>query len=239
MRYLITISYDGSNYSGYQKLKDAPTIQEELEKCLKVINKKEVSVKSSGRTDKGVHALAQMCHFDLDINVPTKRLINAMNSSLPDDIRVIKCSLVKDDFHARFSVKEKTYKYVINMGSYDLFNNRYLYNYCNKLDVLKIKKASKYLIGERSFKPFVSGYRNNYDSAIRSITIKKTGDILTIRFVGKSFYKYMVRNMVGALILVGNGKISIDDFKKIIESNKEYSYFTVPANGLYLEGVKY
>ena len=239
MMYLITISYDGSKYYGFQRLNDKPTIQKELEDALLIINKKPVLIKGSGRTDRGVHAIGQKCSFKLDVAIPEKRLINAINSLISDYIRVIDCKIVQNDFHARFNTKSKTYKYIINLGEYDVFRNDYLYNYCNKLNVNNMRKASKYLIGKHSYKSFVSGYRDNYNSEIYSIKYIKQNDELIIFFSGKSFYRYMVRNMVGALILVGNGKMSIDEFKKMIDSDKSYTHITAPPNGLYLESVLY
>ena len=240
MKYLITVSYDGSKYYGFQRLNDLPSIQKELEDALSVINKDKVYVKGSGRTDRGVHAIGQRCHFELKCDIPCERLINAINSLLSNYVRVLDCIKVNDDFHARFSVKKKIYKYIINMGKYDVIKQDYLYNYCKKLDIKSMKRASKYLIGKHSYKVFVSGDRDNYNSEIYKIIFKKEKDILTITFEGKSFYRYMVRNMVGALLLVGCGKISIEEFKNMIDSDEnKYTYITAPSNGLYLESVEY
>ena len=239
MRYFITVSYDGSSYYGFQRLKNLPSIQSELEKALTIINKKSVLIKGSGRTDAGVHAIGQVCHFDLDVCVPANRLLNAINSLLPKNIRVIKCVTVSNDLHARFNVKSKTYKYVINLGKYDLFMENYLYNYCNELDIKSMKKASRYLIGKHNFKAFVSGYRDNYNSEIYSIKFIKNNNLLTIKFCGKSFYRYMVRNIVGALMMIGTNKLSIEEFKHMIDNDNTYSNLTVPPNGLYLERVDY
>ena len=240
MKYLITVSYDGSKYYGFQRLNDLPSIQKELEDALSVINKDKVYVKGSGRTDRGVHAIGQRCHFELKCDIPCERLINAINSLLSNYVRVLDCIKVNDDFHARFSVKKKIYKYIINMGKYDVIKEDYLYNYCKKLDIKSMKRASKYLIGKHSYKVFVSGDRDNYNSEIYKIIFKKEKDILTITFEGKSFYRYMVRNMVGALLLVGCGKISIEEFKNMIDSDEnKYTYITAPSNGLYLESVEY
>ena len=239
MRYIITVSYDGSRYNGFQRLKDLPSVQSELECALSVINKDKVLIKGSGRTDRGVHALGQVCHFDLDVDVPPKRLINAINSLLGDYIRVIDCKRVSNDFHARHSVKSKTYNYLINTGEYDVIKQDYVYNYSKELNIKLMKKASKYLIGKHSYKAFVSGYRDNYNSEIFKVFFKKKKNILSITFSGKSFYRYMVRNMIGALIMVGNKKISIDQFKDMIDNEIQYSYLTVPPNGLYLERVDY
>lgn len=240
MKYLITVSYDGSKYYGFQRLNDLPSVQKELEDALSVINKDKVYVKGSGRTDRGVHALGQKCHFELKYDIPCERLINAINSLLSNYVRVLDCVKVNDDFHARFSVKKKIYKYIINMGKYDVIKEDYLYNYCRRLDIKSMKIASNYLIGKHSYKVFVSGDRDNYNSEIYKIIFKKEKDILTITFEGKSFYRYMVRNMVGALLLVGCGKISIEEFKNMIDSDEnKYTYITAPSNGLYLESVEY
>ena len=240
MKYLITVSYDGSKYYGFQRLNHLPSIQKELEDALSVINKDKVYVKGSGRTDRGVHALGQKCHFELKYDIPCERLVNAINSLLSNYVRVLDCIKVNDDFHARFSVKKKIYKYIINMGKYDVIKQDYLYNYCKRLEIKSMKIASNYLIGKHSYKVFVSGDRDNYNSEIYKIIFKKEKDILTITFEGKSFYRYMVRNMVGALLLVGCGKISIEEFKNMIDSDEnKYTYITAPSNGLYLESVEY
>lgn len=240
MKYLITISYDGSKYCGFQRLNDLPSVQKELEDAISIINKDRVDVKGSGRTDRGVHALGQRCHFELNYDIPCERLINAINSLLSNYVRVIDCVKVDNDFHARFNVKRKIYKYIINMGKYDVIKEDYLYNYCKKLNINNMKRASRSLLGKHSYKVFVSGDRDNYNSEIYDIKFKKDKDILIIEFIGKSFYRYMVRNIVGALILVGSGKITIDEFNNMVDNEEtEYSYLTVPSNGLYLESVEY
>lgn len=240
MRYLITVSYDGSKFFGFQRLNDLPTVQKELERALSVINKSDVHIKGSGRTDRGVHAIGQKCHFDLDVNIPPKRLVNAINSLLSKYIRVTDCIIVDNDFHSRFMVQKKQYSYIINIGKYNVLKEDYVYNYCHDLNIKEMIKASKYLIGKHDFKTFVSGFRDNYDSEIFDVKFDIDEDFITITFIGKSFYRYMVRNMVGALMLVGESKISVDEFKNMIDNgSNKYTYMTVPANGLYLERVEY
>lgn len=240
MRYLMTVSYDGSKYYGFQRLNNEKSVQAELEKALSKINNSEIFIKGAGRTDRGVHAKGQCCHFDLDVVIPPERLVNAVNSLLDKYIRVLDCKYVDEEFHARFNVKEKTYKYLINMGEFDPIKEDYVYNYGYNLNIKNMKKASKYLIGKHSYKVFVSGERENYNSEIFNVKFDCYDKYLSITFVGKSFYRYMVRNMVGALILVGRNKISCDGFKNMIDSEKtNYTYMTVPANGLYLESIKY
>lgn len=240
MRYLASVQYDGSLFYGFQRLKSNRSVQNELEKVLKKINKSEVLVKGAGRTDRGVHAKAQMCHFDLDINIDEKGLKSAMNSMLPSDIYINCVKRVNENFHARFLVKKKIYTYVINMGEYDAINDKFVYNYCRMLDIKKMKKASKLLVGKHSYKAFVSGSRDNYDSQIYNIKIKKHNKKIYISFIGTSFYKYMVRNLVGALIAVSNNKLTFNDLTEMLKlGEKKYIYTTVPSNGLYLDYIEY
>lgn len=240
MRYLISVSYNGSKFYGFQRLDKKRSVQLELEKVLSKLNKTVIYVKGAGRTDRGVHARDQKVHFDLSVDIPANRLVDAMNSMLSEDIRVNSAEIVSESFHARFDVKKKVYTYVINMGEYDPINNDLVYNYNRKLDVKAIKKASKYLLGINNYEAFTSGERDSYNSIIYNIKISKKKDLLYIKFEGKSFYRYMVRNMVGALMLVGTGKAKPIAIKEMIDSkNNKYNYMTVPANGLYLDKVMY
>lgn len=240
MKYLVSVAYDGSKFYGFQRLNKKKTIQGELEKALSKINKTVVTVKGAGRTDRGVHALNQQVHFELTQNIPPERLIDAMNSLLDSGLRVNSCKLVDDEFHARFDVQKKVYNYYINLGKYDPIRNDYIYNYNYPLNIRLMKKAAKELIGPHSFEAFTSGERESYNSIIYGIKFSKKKDILCISFTGKSFYRYMVRNLVGALMLVGREKITVAEFKDMLESKKnKYNYTTVPANGLYLMDVTY
>lgn len=240
MRYLISISYNGSKFYGFQRLDKKKTVQGELEKALTKINKTVVYVKGAGRTDRGVHANDQKVHFDLSVDIPPNRLINALNSILDNAIRVNDCVYVDNTFHARFDVKNKRYVYIINLGKYNPIMDDLVYNYNRDLDIMSMKKASKYLLGMQSYEAFTSGERESYDSIIYKVNFKKKKDYLYITFEGKSFYRYMVRNMVGALMLVGTNKIKPIDMQDMILSKKnKYNYVTVPANGLYLDKIQY
>jgi len=239
MRFLLSVQYDGSNFYGFQRLNNERSVQGELEKALTKINKAEVTIKGAGRTDRGVHAKDQKCHCDLDISITEEGLKKALNSMLPQDIYITKCEKVSSDFHARFMCVKKTYKYIINMGEYNSIINNYVYNYGKKVNIKKLKKASKVLLGAHSFEAFVSGVRENYNSVIYNIKFKVKNDILTIEIEGKSFYRYMVRNIVGALINISEGKSAIDDLKHMVNNGKKKNYLTVPANGLYLEKIEY
>lgn len=243
MRYLITFSYDGSKYNGYQKQLDVRTIQAELETALKTINDgKDVSVSASGRTDRGVHALNQTAHFDLDINITTEKLKMALNSLLPKDIYVKKVAEKDNDFHARFMVKSKVYFYKINLGEYNPIEKDYVYQYNKELNIDLMKKAIKLFEGKHNFKSFTASadLRDDYVRTIFKADITREEDILTITFEGDGFLRYMVRNMVGLLIEIGEGKRDISSVNKIfsMEDRKE-SGKTAPAEGLYLKEVYY
>ena len=240
MRYLVTISYDGSNFYGFQRLKNKRTVQEEIEMVLKIINKKDVEIKGAGRTDKGVHAYGQRAHFDLDIDIPKDRLIKAMNDSLPDDIRITAIEEVDNDFHARFNVKKKIYQYKINLGKYDPLKNNYYYQFDYNIDMDILNKAKEILKGEHNFKNFVSGERDNYDAIIYDIVLEEKEKILTITFEGKSFYRYMVRNMVGAMLDVATGKQTLDTLKEMLDNVEVVKQMScASAQGLYLMKIYY
>ncbi len=240
MKYLASVSYDGSKFYGFQRLNEDPSVQGELERVLTKINKKSVEVKGAGRTDRGVHALDQKIHFGLDVNIPTDHIKEAMNSLLCPYVHVNNVKEVDDDFHARFSVIRKQYDYYINVGEYDPIKEDYLYNYNRKLDVDKMKEAAKYLLGGHSFEVFTAGERDNYDSIIEEINFEIENDIIKISFIGKSFYRYMVRNLVGALLVIGQGKAEPEEMKKVFEKGKNVlNFVTAPSNGLYLKEIMY
>lgn len=240
MRYLASIRYDGSNYYGFQRLKDNKTVQGELEKAISKINKKPTQVKGAGRTDRGVHAYNQMVHFDLDIDITPESLTKAINSCIDKGIYINYCTHKPENFHSRFEIKRKIYEYKINIGTYDPIIDRYIYNYNNKLNVNKMIEASKYLIGRQSYEAFVCGKRDNYNSEIYDIKINQEKSIITLQFIGNSFYQYMVRNMVGALIMVGEEKIKPIAIKEMLEQGMNlYHYANTPARGLYLMEIEY
>ncbi len=241
MRVLLTIAYDGSNYCGYQKQPKKKTIQSALEEVLKVINKAPTPVSGSGRTDSGVHALGQKVHFDLLPSMNEIQVKDAMNSLLPEDIYVKEVKFVGSNFHARFDVKEKTYLYKINLGEYDPIAKDYIYQYGKKLNINSIKRAAKYLTGTHNFKAFTKvEEEKDFERTIYEITIKKKGNLLEFEFTGNGFLRYMVRNMVGTLIEVGEGKRKPSSIQDILESNdRKKAGKKAPACGLYLKEVVY
>ena len=243
MRYLIKFSYDGTNYSGFQKQKGLNTIEEKLEEALtKINNGKKTTITATGRTDKGVHALCQYGHADIDVNINEKKLKRAMNSNLPEDIHVIETKEVDNNFHARYNVKEKEYKYYINIGEYNPIERNYVYQYNYNLNIDNMKKAIRFFEGEHDFRALVTDNKEK-ENCVRTITytnIELKDNKIIITFRGNGFLRYQVRNMVGLLIKIGENKISPDSVDKIIESkDRTKASKTAPSEGLYLTKVIY
>ena len=246
MRYFMTFSYDGSDFKGYQKQPNSRTVQGELESVLKRINgDREVSVVASGRTDAGVHALNQKAHFEMDIEIECSKLLHSFNSMLPEDIHIKQLEEVSDNFHARFDAIGKEYIYQINMGEYNPLERKYVYQHSNKLDVAEMQRAMKYLEGTHSFRAFTK-VDEEKDDYVRTLSqtnlLRDLKDVnkITLVFVGNGFMKYQIRNMVGALILVGIGKKTSVDIKFLLESkSREKALKGAPACGLYLEKIEY
>ena len=246
MRYFITFSYDGSGFSGYQKQPKERTVQKCIEDVLKEINGgKTVSICASGRTDAGVHAINQKAHFDMDIKITCEKLLKGMNSLLLPDIYIKSVLEVDEKFHARFDAIGKEYVYLINTGEYNPIERNYVFQYCSKLDVVAMERGLKYLEGEHNFKSFTKVNEEIVDY-VRKISqtslVRDSKDInkLVITFVGTGFLRYMVRNMVGLLIEIGEGKRKPEDVIDILKyEDRTLSGKTAPSCGLYLRNVFY
>ena len=242
MRYLMTFSYDGTNYNGYQKQPNKNTIQDEIELALEKINNKKITIHASGRTDAKVHALNQKAHFDLEKEIDENKLKKAINSLTSDSIYIKEIEKVKDDFHARFDVVEKEYIYKINMGEFIPTDRNYIYQYNKKLDIQEMKKSFKYLIGTHNFKSFTKTNieKEDYIRTIYDIDLIENEDIIVLTFKGNGFLRYMIRNIVGTLIEIGENKRKSSEIKHIIESkDRTLAGKTASPVGLYLKDVKY
>lgn len=237
MRYLAIISYDGSKYYGFQRQKSLKSVQGEMEEYLSKLLDEEILIKGAGRTDRGVHAKGQCFHFETNKDINTKQIKRELNSFLKY-IKVKKILKVNDDFHSRFSVRKKHYSYHISFNKND-YDSEYVY-FQKKIDIKKMKEASKLFLGIHNFQNFVSGTRDNYECIIYKIRFVRIFNKLTIHFYGKSFYRYMVRNMVGALIDIGKGKCDKSYITKLLNSPKtDKMLSTAPAKGLVLEKIYY
>ena len=246
MKFFITFSYDGSSFNGYQKQPSKRTVQGEMEKVLKQINdNKKVDITASGRTDAGVHAINQKAHFSLNIDINTDKLKKALNSLLPKDIYVKQVENVSEEFHARFSAIGKEYIYKINMGEYNPIERNYIYQYNSKLDVVEMERALKYLEGTHNFKTFTKSDEEKEDY-VRTISqtsiVRDSKDVnqLTLTFVGTGFLRYMVRNMVGTLIEIGEGKRKSEDIIDMLKKeDRRVAGKTANPEGLSLRNVFY
>lgn len=243
IRYLITFSYDGTNYKGLQKLKTGHTIQGVIEDALQKINKGQpVKIYASGRTDAKVHAFCQKAHFDLSLKFNCEQLKKAINNNIPADIYIDKVEVVSADFHARYDVKTKEYVYKINMGAYNPLERNLVYQYNKNLNLIEMERALKFLEGEHDFSYFTSKQETKKDCTrylLLAHLIKKDDKIMFV-FVGTGFLKYQVRNMVAVLMAIGEGKLKSEAIMVIL-GNKDYNLKVrkAPAVGLYLSNVVY
>lgn len=242
MRVLCKVSYDGSNYFGYQKQNNGNTIQKTIEDCLKIICKKEVIIHSSGRTDAKVHAYGQMFHFDTDINMNENNWIKALNSLLPKDIRIVKVYFVEDTFHARFSAKEKNYIYKINIGEYNLFEKNYITQINQKIDLEKIREASELFIGTHDFKNFCANNEldADYIRTIFSIDLNINNNYIELSFKGTGFKRYMIRMIVGTILEYAKGRIDLEYILERLDTTIfNTTHYNAAPEGLYLNKVFY
>jgi tRNA pseudouridine38-40 synthase len=241
------LEYDGTNYAGFQKQFNIKkkSISEVIENAIFLISKENVKITVAGRTDSGVHALGQVIHFDLTKEVSAKKFPLALNSLLKnEDISVLSCDLVDQNFHARFNAKSRYYRYVIcnRLAKLVLQKNR-AYHIPLELDIQKMKVASKFLIGQHDFSSFRDSECQS-SSPIRTVDeikiIKECSDQIYLEFKAKSFLHHMVRNIVGTLVWVGSGKINPQEIKNILDAkNRRKSGPNAPACGLYFLRVDY
>ena len=242
MRYKLTVSYDGYNYMGFQIQNELDTIELELMKAFNKLLNVDVKVYPSGRTDRYVHAKGQVCHVDLDIDIPEYGLMKGLNAYLPNDIYIKEVEKVNDEFHARFSAIKKEYRYYINIKEYDPLTIRYL-PYIPNLNLEAMLDAVKLLVGTHDFKGFASASideRKPTVKTIYSIDIINHGDKLEFIFIGNGFLKYQIRRMMGIIVEIGKGRFTKDKITEILElKNPQDSKYILDGCGLYLEKVYY
>jgi tRNA pseudouridine38-40 synthase len=243
--YKIILKYDGTRYSGWQKNKNATdTIQEKLETLLSKLFDEKVDVIGSGRTDKGVHALGQVANFHVSEQIDAYQLQKDINHYLPDDIGVISCEEVPEQFHSRLKAKSKTYRYTFYKeyrGTKPVFERKYMTSLDRKLDVKAMERAIPFLVGEHDFKGFSSDKtKKTTTRTIESISIVENDETIVFEFVGNGFLHFMVRILVGTLVEIGLGKRKTKTIGNIFENKvREEAGYLVPAEGLALVEVKY
>ena len=242
MRYKATISYDGYNYMGFQIQHDLPTVELKLKEAIKKMLDVEVTIAASGRTDRYVHALNQVIHFDLERDINPNNLKRGINSFLPEDIYVKKIERVSDDFHARFSAKSKEYHYLINTLDYNPLTYKYM-PYIHNLDIDKMDEAIKLFMGTHDFKGFASAQIDKRKDTVKTITeakIIRYEDKLEFVFIGTGFLKYQIRRMMGLLIEIGLSKETKEKINLVLDKkDPKISHKVAPGVGLYLWKVNY
>ncbi|WP_152657732.1 tRNA pseudouridine(38-40) synthase TruA [Oceanobacillus sp. CFH 90083] len=240
-----TIAYDGSGFAGFQVQPDHRTVQGMLEKVLAKMHKGEmIRIQASGRTDTGVHAVGQVIHFDTPLTIPERNWKQAINTLLPDDVWITTVEKVPDTFHARYSVKQKEYHYIVlNREDPDVFRRNYALHFPKSLDMKAIQAACKHLEGAHDFTTFSSAKSSVKGSKVRTLfqasCMKKEDDIEFV-FRGSGFLYNMVRIMVSALLDVGIGKRNPEDIPALLAAKERGQLGkTISPNGLYLWKVSY
>jgi len=240
----ITIEYDGTGYHGWQRQKNDRTIQGELEKAILAITAQKVSLTGSGRTDAGVHAYGQVANFQCKTDLGAQELLGGLNSLTADDIVIHRCEEVAAAFHARYDAKSKTYVYkLLNRPNPAAIGRHYVWHIRKKLDLAAMRTASAHLIGRHDFKAFEgagSPRSHTTRNVFKANLVDEGNGYLAFEIEADGFLRFMVRNIVGTLVKVGLGKISPDEFKRILESrDRDQAGATAPAQGLFLVEVTY
>lgn len=239
----LKISYDGSNYHGWQVQKNAITVQEVFQNAVEKVFRKKLDIKGCSRTDSGVHANMYCLSLKTDMNISNESVVRALNTYLPKDIAVNSCEEVDDDFHARYSVKSKEYIYKLYNGKIrNPFLEKYAFQYRYPIDVDYLDKEAKAFIGTYDYSGFCSAHSGVEDTVrtVKNFTVWREGDMVYFKVEADGFLYNMVRIMVGTLLFVSEGKIKEGELNEVILSkNRKKAGKTAPAQGLYLNKVNY
>lgn len=240
----LTLAYDGSRFHGWQRQKNGLTVQEILENKIAVMTQEPTCVVGSGRTDAGVHARAQVCHFLTQSTIPCEGFERGLNSLLPEDIRVRRADVVPGAFHARYSARSKVYAYYLLLRSEaDVFLRKTTWHVPGPLDLHAMHHCLARIEGEHDFSSFRSTGSTNRNPVRRVLRADLHGperDILVITLEANGFLRHMVRNIVGTLVDVGRGKIPKEAFPGILEAgDRQKAGIKAPPGGLFLMAVRY
>ena len=242
-RYKIVIQYDGTNFSGFQSQKNLSGIQDKIESSIFVLNNnKKVKIYGASRTDAGVHALGQVAHFDLDSKLTDKELHRAINARLDKEIRISHLSKIEESFHSRFDAKSKEYNYLCCLSDNPLYLKDHYH--VKNIDIKLLMEVSKIIEGKHnflSFSKFSNKQNNNCEIfASKWVFDDKNHEKLLYIIHGNRFLHHMVRYLVGSMIAVSQNKISIDDFRTLLNKPiKDAKIFKAPSNGLVLKEIFY
>ncbi|MFZ0243679.1 MAG: tRNA pseudouridine(38-40) synthase TruA [Desulfobacterales bacterium] len=245
VNFKITVEYDGSGFHGWQRQKACRTVQGEIEKALETLSGQKIAVIGSGRTDAGVHALGQVAGFKCRTRLGPAVLQKALNSLLPAAIVIHDCQAAGPNFHARFDVRRKTYRYrILNRPLAVAVGRQYAWHIRRPLDLETLRRAAAILVGRHDFAAFEGAGSPRAHSVRQVFTalwrLEDDTGFLAFDIEADGFLRFMVRNIVGTLVLVGAGKIGIADFKDILQSReRQRAGATAPPQGLFLISVSY
>lgn len=244
-RIILIVEYDGTNYHGSQYQANAPTIQGEIEKALKNLTGKKIRIKMASRTDAGVHARGQVVAFDTHATIPLKSFVDGMNHFLPDDIAVKEAYRVADGFDVRRRAVSREYRYcILNSPARSPLRQKYSYRVDGDLDIESMDRACKALVGRHDFASFVAS--ENIARAKRTVRdvfkaeATRDGDMIIFEMAANSFLPHQMRNTVGSLIKVGQGRLTVEEFHNLVAAGTPgIAGPTAPAAGLCLTRVNY
>ncbi len=239
----ITIAYDGTEYSGWQRQRSRPTIQQAVEEALFEITGTAATLHASGRTDAGVHALGQVAHFLTAATHDPATFVKALNATLPGDIRILAAREMPESFHATVDATSKMYRYVIDNGRVaDAFLRRYAWHVFRLLDADAMRAAAQALVGRHDFRSFETDWPNRMSSVrtVASVNVERAGDAIRVEVEADGFLYNMVRAIAGTLTLVGKGKWPVERVAAALAAqDRREAGPTAPAQGLFLVRVEY
>lgn len=244
MRVLLIVAYDGTNYSGFAKNNNVKTIEQELINAVFAVTSEQVEMIGASRTDAGVHARCNVAVFDTDGSIPANKFKNALNTALPDDIKIMESYEVSNGFHPRHCDVRKIYEYTIYNDKIQLPTDRlYSWHIYQNLDIEAMRKAAEYLSGRHDFSSFCSSNGNDIKDktrCIHAITVNRAWNYIKIKVIGDGFLYNMVRIITGTLVDVGLGKIKAEEVKDILAAkDRTRAGRTAPAHGLSLLRIEY
>ncbi len=244
MRWKLTIEYHGTNFSGWQRQADQITVQQVLEESIHKFSGEEAVLHVAGRTDAGVHARAQVAHFDLAKDTNSDTVRDAINFHVkPHRVSVLQAESVSDEFHARFGALARSYRYqILNRRSPAALLTDFAWHVPKPLEIEPMQQAAKLLLGNHDFSTFRAQncQSNSPVKTLDRLEVKTDGELIFFDTRARSFLYHQVRNMVGTLVMVGSGQWSIEDFQKSFEAcDRKAGGPTAPAQGLFFEKVEY
>lgn len=243
-RYKLTIEYDGTDYAGWQRQDDAPSVQQAIETAIYKFAQESVTLHCAGRTDAGVHALGQCAHFDMEKDRDTYSVREGLNVYLlPQPVAIVSAEKVGEDFHARFSAKERSYVYrIVNRPSRLALDANRAWQIHGELDTDAMHQAAQRLLGTHDFTSFRASecQAKSPVKTLDQLDVVRDGEEVRVHARAQSFLHHMVRNLVGSLAMIGQGKWTAENLINAMEAkDRRAAGPTAPAQGLYFVGVKY